>query len=294
MLAQQLPVLPLPLPVALASRWQLAVSRGGTALRLHTPVGSFTAAPAATAGSTPDEGGEPSEDGGIGEIGKTGAARPLAGIIHTHHGFELAAALPDRDYKAAEWQALLWAWLHGAPVPVLNRPRAAQVAGAASAGSPAAQRAWWCQRLARAGLPVWLASAADAGVAGERWGLMVAGSRVVQAGGLPLPGWPASTQRRLCALARAEGLDWLALAGREDGQGCWRISRVSTRPDLRPFGTAGAQALAAWLTRHRGATDAADAADAAVAADATETAHTAQTAQMAGSAGTVPRRRAAH
>ena len=237
MLAAHVPVLPLPLPVALASRWRLAVSGQGTALCLHTPMGRFTAAPG-VAGS-PEVGGAP-------------PGRLLAGVIHTHHGLALPDTLPDRDYKAAEWQALLWASLHGAPVPVLNRPRPAQVAGPALAGSLAAQRAWWCQRLARAGLPVWPTTAAAAGLAGERWGLMVAGSRVVLAEGVPLPGWPASAQRRLCALARAEGVDWLALAGMEDASGCWRISQASTRPDLRPFGAAGAQALAAWLQRRAG------------------------------------------
>jgi hypothetical protein len=170
---------------------------------------------------------------------------PLAGLIHTHGPVSWPAQADDSAYITAEWQALSWAWLHGLPAVVVNRPQPARAAGAFGAASPVAERALWCQRFARAGLPVWpLAGTGMPAPAGERWAWMVAGRRVV-------PAVEMATQlasRRLAAVARAAGVDWLAVSAAPDPAGRWRITGASTAPDLRRFGDAGCAALAAFCT----------------------------------------------
>ena len=224
----------LPLPLALAARWRLQVGSGGQCgAELESALGCFSDAARPRPGSV-----------------------RIAGVIHTDGGPELPAGLPDRDYKQAEWQALLWAWLHGLRAPVINRPQPARAAAGGSGAWAPGEQALWRQRCARAGLPVWpLAGGAAAALAvpgGEHCGLMVAGDRVVRALGAPgaaTAGWTPQACSRLCAVARGAGADWLAVHGAPDASGVWRVSRVGTRPDLRLFGAAGAQALAEWMSR---------------------------------------------
>jgi hypothetical protein len=251
LLAQRLPLRAVPLPVALAGRWELAVDGRGTTARLRLP------------------GAEPAR---------------LAGVIHTQAPVALPPQGADAGYKSAEWQALLTAWLHGLPTPVLNRPRPARAAGAHGPPVAAGGQALWLQRLARAGLPVrpWHAgrpgAATPAGDGSPMALWMVAGRQVVRAASPAAAAAAAAAEaaidtavglsrpalhRRLAAVARAAGVDWLAVSAAPVAGGGWQLTGATPSPDLRAFGAAGCDALAAALRAARAADRAQPGAEAA-------------------------------
>ncbi len=232
-------------------RWQVRVERHGSACALDAP------------GLALQAGCLKPQDG---------AARPpdprrarLAGVINRCGLVALPTDVPDADYKSAEWNALLMAWLHGLPVPVLNRPRCDNVLGTM------ASAAVWRQRAASSGLAVWplavQASTAQRPDAADPvgWpGLLVVGDTCLEPAALSdyragngaangattraaswaAPGWSATARRAAARAAATCGCDLLAWTGSHDAQGYWRVAAATAWPDLRPFGAPALQALA--------------------------------------------------
>lgn len=179
-----------------------------------------------------------------GGAGPDGTPRTrLAGVVNRCGPVSLPAGAPDADYKSAEWNALLVAWLHGLCCPVINRPRPHNLQ-AATMGP-----ARWRQAAAAAGLPVWPLHGQDAWpqVLGDAPGLLVVGPRVFEAAAPTLPRWPTRAHRAAAAAAARAGCELLAWTGRPDAQGRWCISGATPWPDLRPFGPAAGAALAQAL-----------------------------------------------
>lgn len=216
-------------------RWQVRVDRQGSACALDAP------------GLALQAGCLKPQDGAAGPPDPARAR--LAGVINRCGPVALPADVPDADYKSAEWNALLMAWLHGLPVPVLNRPRCDNVLGTM------ASAAVWRQRAASSGLAVWplavQASAAqrpDAADPVGRPGLLVVGDACLEpmppsAAGAA-PGCSATARRAAARAAATCGCDLLAWTGSHDAQGHWRVASATAWPDLRPFGAPALQALA--------------------------------------------------
>lgn len=224
-------------------RWQVRVERQGSACALDAPGLALQAGclqPQGAAAGPPDP-----------------ARARLAGVINRCGLVALPADVPDADYKSAEWNALLMAWLHGLPVPVLNRPRCDNVLGTM------ASAAVWRQRAAGSGLAVWPlavpASAAQRPDAADPvgWpGLLVVGDTCLEPAALSVtgaatgaatwaaPGWSATARRAAARAAATCGCDLLAWTGSHDAQGQWRVAAATAWPDLRPFGAPALQALA--------------------------------------------------
>ena len=226
-------VRPVPLPALMAwVRWRLQVDRAGSACTLDAPGLSLQAGCVTRLGAKP---GPP--------------RMRLAGVINRCGPVALPASAPDADYKSAEWNALLMAWLHGLPVPVLNRPRCDNVLGAL------ASTAVWRQRAARFGLPIWPLALTDGPAhpaplcQPAAWpGLLVVGGVGIEpespsATGAA-PGWTASARRAAARAAAGCGCDLLAWTGSHDSNGHWRVAAATAWPDLRPFGPPAVQALA--------------------------------------------------
>lgn len=215
-----------PLPMG-GVRWCLRVQGDGSSCTLDAPGLALQAGAADADGTAPG-----------------GARRArLAGVVNRCGPVSLPAGAPDADYKSAEWNALLAAWLHGLCCPVINRPRPHNLQ-AATMGP-----ARWRQAAAAAGLPVWPLRGQDAWpqALGDAPGLLVVGPRVFEAAAPTLPRWPARAHRAAAAAAARAGCELLAWTGRPDAQGRWRISGATPWPDLRPFGPAAGAALAQAL-----------------------------------------------
>jgi hypothetical protein len=205
-------------------RWQLRVQTHGSACVLEAP--GF----ALDAGDAP-AGGWP-------------RAR-LAGVVNRCGPVALPDGVGDADYKSAEWSALLMAWLHGLPCPVVNRPSARQL------NAVLTSMARWRQAVAAAGLPIWplLPAGAAPGVEGPSGpGLLVVGDTCFEpVDGAAGAGWPTTLHRAAAAAAARQGCDLLAWVGARDAQGTWRVGGATAWPDLRPFGLPAVQALAGVL-----------------------------------------------
>jgi hypothetical protein len=220
-----------------ALRWSVRVDRDGSSCRLRAR--GFDAAaggPAVDAdGSLPTR---------------------IAGVVSRLRPLSALAGVPDGEYKAAEWHALLTAWLHGLPCPVLNRPRVGAVS------TELLPVALWRQRAAARGLPVlpWRVGAGGAGGAGgdpaalhqvrpaSTVALVVAGRECLwpqHAGAAATPGWTGAMGSRAAALFGADAL--VGVSGVPAADGVWRIDAVTVAPDLRVFGAAAAAAVAANL-----------------------------------------------
>lgn len=220
-----------PVPALLAwVRWQLQVDSRGSRCTLDAPGLSLWAGP-----SPPTQPGPP-------------RAR-LAGVINRSNLVTLPPGAQDADYKSAEWNALLVAWLHGLQAPVINRPRCSNLL------STMASAAIWRQRAAAWGLPIWpvAVAAPKPQAAFGSPGLLVVGDTclepVAQSASSPAPCCSASGHRAAARAAAACGCGLLAWTGEHDDQGTWRISGATPWPDLRLFGQPALHALARLMKR---------------------------------------------
>jgi len=221
-------------------RWGLRVESGGTRCTLQAPTLALAA-------------GRPSQK-------QAPPWAALAGVVNRCGPVQLPAGVADADYKSAEWNALLAAWLNGLPCPVINRPLAHRLHAAFQ--SPAA----WRKAAATCGLPVWpwpgghvggadaAAQVPQAGIPaeprdGDTAGLLVVGQRVFEAPGAARPGWNLAAHRAAAQAASDCGCQLLAWTGRPDHQGRWRITGANPWPDMRAFGHAAIQALADALAQ---------------------------------------------
>ena len=183
-------------------------------------------------------------DGSRCELHLAGQRLQPAGVIYRCAPVALHPAVPQADYKSAEWQALLQAWLHGLPCPVINRPRC----GSLDIATRSAAR--WRQSAALGGLLVWpLAPTDKPGWAdGGQPGLLVVGDACFAlAGAAPPPAAQAAAAIRAAALA---GCDLLAWTGAPDAKQRWRVAGATPTPDLRAFDAAAVSAVARLLGRH--------------------------------------------
>ena len=182
-------------------------------------------------------------DGSHCELHLSGRQLQPAGVINRCGPVALPAGLPQATYKSAEWQALLQAWLHGLPCPVINRPRCGSLDIAARSA------ARWRQAAALGGLPVWpLAPTDNPGWAdGGRPGLLVVGDACFALTGAALP--PAAHAAAAIRAAALAGCDLLAWTGAPDAAGLWRVAGATPTPDLRAFDAAAVQAVAHLLQR---------------------------------------------
>ena len=160
----------------------------------------------------------------------------LSAVIFRSTALGLAPGVPDAEYKSAEWTALLQAWLHGLPCPVLNRPRCQH--SALEGPSMARSR----QAAARCGLPI--IESANQALPGISLQYLVIGKHCFDRGGQQLQSVRA---RALVDATQTLGYDLLAWSGRAEGGGRWRLSHALPNPDLREFGPGALKGLAGWL-----------------------------------------------
>ena len=200
------------------TRWQLSVQTSGMSCTLSTPHLNLFA------GAQPDRPQAPT------------ASQRLSAVIHRCTAVGLTHRVADAEYKSAEWTALLQAWLHGLPCPVLNRPRCQH----SSLEGPSMARSR--QAAARSGLPI--IESANPALPCISLQCLVIGEHCFDRGGQQFQPVQA---RALVDATQTLGYDLLAWSGRAEGGGRWRVSHALPNPDLREFGPGALKGLTGWL-----------------------------------------------